>query len=270
MKETATVLIENIELKYESAGDPKDPAIVFIHGWMDNRHDSDANFKVLAANHYCVRFDLPGHGESGHLSAYDFNSYLKFTKALLAKLDLKEPMLIGHSMGAVIAHNLAVADPQKYAKTVLMDPPLGPLPNVLKIFLPLLWLLKVCRLLPAFLGWLRGRERFQDLWCNIFIGKKDSTTQRAREITIAGMLACDTRVIVDGVIATLNNDMLVDLNKITDNHYVIYGELDPVIDKPAVVKYFSKNRVKVFKGAKHVPNRTHAKQFNEYIESLAT
>jgi pimeloyl-ACP methyl ester carboxylesterase len=261
------LLVNGISIDYEDSKGSGIP-ILFIHGWMDYKADSDMNFKALALKHRVIRFDLPGHGSSDMLPNYKFADYILYTQKFIEQLKLDKVNLIGHSMGCVIATKLSEADPKRYPKVVLIDPPLGPMPGIIKIILPILWVLNKLRLLPAVIRWLRGTKTFQNKWSDIFIGKEDVKTARAREITIEGIKKCDPQAIVEGVLATLNNEMIVDVTKVNDNYYVIYGDKDPVINVENVNKYFKADRVKIFKGEYHVPNRTDPNGFNEYILTI--
>lgn len=261
------IKVDNIDLAYEDSEGGGVP-ILFIHGWMDYKADSDMNFKELAKKHRVIRFDLPGHGDSSKLNSYKFEDYVHYTKRFIQELELEKVNLVGHSMGCVIATRLAEAESERYPKVVLIDPPLGPMPGIIKVLLPILWVFNKLRLLPALLSWLRGTRTFQNKWSDIFIGKEDVKTARAREITIEGIKKCDPQAIVAGVIATLNNQMIVDVTKVQRNYYVIYGDKDPVINIGNVNKYFKEDRIKVFEGEYHVPNRTDPNGFNEYILSI--
>jgi pimeloyl-ACP methyl ester carboxylesterase len=261
------IRVNNVEFAYEDSKGGGLP-ILFIHGWMDYKADSDLNFKELSKEHRVIRFDLPGHGDSSKLPDYKFEDYVFYTKKFIQELKLDKVNLIGHSMGCVIATRLAEENPERYPKVVLIDPPLGPMPGIIKILLPFLWVFNKLKLLPVLLSWLRGTKTFQNKWSDIFIGKEDVKTARAREITIEGIKKCDPQAIVAGVIATLNNEMIVDVEKVQKNYYVIYGDKDPVINVENVNKYFKPDRIKVFEGEYHVPNRTDPNGFNEYILSI--
>lgn len=265
--ENGTIDINGIFIAYEDSKGSGTP-ILFIHGWMDYKADSDMNFKELAQKHRVIRFDLPGHGDSSKLSEYKFEDYVFYTKRFIDELKLNKVNLIGHSMGCVIATRLAEAEPERYPKVVLIDPPLGPMPGIIKILLPILWVFNKLRLLPALLSYIRGTKTFQNKWSDIFIGKENVKTARAREITIEGIKKCDPQAIVAGVIATLNNEMIVDVKKVKENYYVIYGDKDPVINIENVNKYFKPANIEVFAGEYHVPNRTDPNGFNEYILSV--
>ncbi|CAH0526680.1 alpha/beta hydrolase [Vibrio hippocampi] len=91
---------------------PQQPAVhtlVFIHGWMDNLA-SFHPFQSLIAEHgenwRVIMLDLPGHGHSSHKSDsnyYHFFDYIDDLAQVLDKIQAVKPVLIGHSLGALIA-----------------------------------------------------------------------------------------------------------------------------------------------------------------------
>jgi len=82
---------------------------VFVHGWGHSRIDSLARiepFRSLVDR--MVMYDLRGHGDSQHcLSRLGHDEHLDLL-ALLERLGDAKFLLIGHSMGAVIAMHAAI------------------------------------------------------------------------------------------------------------------------------------------------------------------
>ena len=71
--------------------------------------------------------DLRGHGESDKPSAgYLPRDYVGDTSALLAHEPSRPLAVIGHSLGAVIAAQLAAERPEMIGKLILVDPPFDP------------------------------------------------------------------------------------------------------------------------------------------------
>ncbi|MFM9970406.1 MAG: alpha/beta fold hydrolase [Burkholderiales bacterium] len=71
-----------------------------------------------------IAWDAPGYGESTHLSAPvpTAADYAQSLKALLDGLGIKEIVLVGHSLGGLIAGAFAAANPTRVRALILLDP----------------------------------------------------------------------------------------------------------------------------------------------------
>ncbi len=58
------VEVPGAQLSYDVAGDPAHPAIVFVHAGVATRAMWDPQFDDLARDHFVVRYDTRGYGES--------------------------------------------------------------------------------------------------------------------------------------------------------------------------------------------------------------
>jgi len=87
----------------------KGPAIILIHGLGLRSESWIGQIKILKKNFTIYSLDLPGHGQSKNLSQNkltlkDFCSEItKFIKLL----DIYKPVMIGHSLGALITIEIA-------------------------------------------------------------------------------------------------------------------------------------------------------------------
>ena len=94
---------------------------VFIHGsamdhtiWaMFNRYFTSTGINVLAV-------DLPGHGRSGGKPLDKIEDLSDWLATLFDKLELKQAIVAGHSMGALIAYDFAARHKQRCQAVVLM------------------------------------------------------------------------------------------------------------------------------------------------------
>lgn len=104
-------------------------AVVLLHGissgsasWVKQFSDD-----VLADGHRLIAWDAPGYGESAALSQTepDAAAYAKALAALIAELQLQRPLIVGHSLGALIGSAFAAANPDGLSGLVLADPAQG-------------------------------------------------------------------------------------------------------------------------------------------------
>ncbi len=97
------------------------PSIVFIHGaamdhtvWtLPARYFARHNFNVVAV-------DLPDHGRSTGPALKSVEAMSDWLSAVLTTVDNEDHILIGHSMGSLVAWNLAAKNPNLCRKIVLM------------------------------------------------------------------------------------------------------------------------------------------------------
>ena len=118
----ATFEGHGISLGYDDTG--AGPAITFLHGlsmsratWGRFLPDLEARFRVL-------RLDQRGHGESSHAGDYTLDSYIADAVAFLEGVVGEPSMLVGHSLGGVVAHGVAQSRPDLVRSVLLEDPPL--------------------------------------------------------------------------------------------------------------------------------------------------
>lgn len=114
-----TYPLEQGQLAAVEVGDAKmaEVSVIFIHGWLDNA----ASFFSLmqALHHLCpglhlCAIDLPGHGLSSHRSGYyPFHDYIDDIDQLLLNLSPNKRLLVGHSLGALIASCYSAAFPEQ-------------------------------------------------------------------------------------------------------------------------------------------------------------
>jgi pimeloyl-ACP methyl ester carboxylesterase/nicotinamidase-related amidase len=81
-----------------------DTALVFLHGWCGDREYWKHQVEVFAADYRVVVLDQAGHGESGRgRKAWTANCLAGDVEAVVKALGLKRVILVGHSMGGLVA-----------------------------------------------------------------------------------------------------------------------------------------------------------------------
>ena len=121
---------DGLNLYYERAGSGE-PSVVFIHGWCCDHTFFQPQFDHLKASHTVMTLDLRGCGSSdqpGH--GYDIPTLADDVAWLCGELRLAKPVVVGHSLGGMIALELAARYPVLSAAIVAVDPgPIDPLPE---------------------------------------------------------------------------------------------------------------------------------------------
>jgi pimeloyl-ACP methyl ester carboxylesterase len=95
-------------------------SLVFIHGSGSDHTAWSHQYARLHKKYNIVAIDLPGHGQSDGSGEADVGGYDLWVKKLLEIIDLKNTVLIGHSLGAAITLRFALNYPRKLAGIVLV------------------------------------------------------------------------------------------------------------------------------------------------------
>ncbi|NVD07045.1 alpha/beta hydrolase [Vibrio sp. JPW-9-11-11] len=101
--------------------------LLFLHGWLDNAASFTtlmAKLHALAPDLHLCAIDLPGHGLSSHKDShnfYPFHDYIDDVYQLLANLSPNRLVLVGHSLGALIASCYSAAFPEQVSGLVQIE-----------------------------------------------------------------------------------------------------------------------------------------------------
>ena len=110
-----------IRLVYDVTG-RGDPPIVFVHGWGGDRSYVAPQVEFFAGQHTVLALDLRGHGQSSKPAAgYGVDMLAGDVLAVAAAAGLRRPVLVGHSLGALIGLSCA-ARPGAISSLVMLDP----------------------------------------------------------------------------------------------------------------------------------------------------
>jgi len=124
--------LNNKNLYYRHLGLDNKPSIIFIHGLGGSSEIYTPLIARLSLTEsYSLHLlDLEGHGLSptSATSVLSIASYANDFRALIQFTKLKCATIVAHSMGCLVAMNLAVRFPDLVEKSVLLGPPPSPLP----------------------------------------------------------------------------------------------------------------------------------------------
>jgi 3-oxoadipate enol-lactonase len=96
------------------------PAVVFVHGIGGSARVWDLQVRSFAdAGFAPVALDLPGYGGRAPVDAMDFDALAADVEAAIDGRGLDRPVLIGHSMGGMVAQTALRRRPEGYRAAVL-------------------------------------------------------------------------------------------------------------------------------------------------------
>ena len=113
---------DGVALCYEEAGQGE-PPVLLVHGWCCDHTYFAPQFEHFAKRgHRVVAVDLRGHGESDKPhQRYAMQDFANDLAWMCQHLELAKPVVIGHSMGGIVAFDLAARYPDMTSGVVMLD-----------------------------------------------------------------------------------------------------------------------------------------------------
>ncbi len=104
----ALIWLEDLRLNAEIMGPEGAPPVVFLHALGTDLHLWDATVAALATRFRCLRFDARGHGRSDVPDPpYAMGALIRDAERLMEHFALKDAVVVGSSMGGLVAQGLA-------------------------------------------------------------------------------------------------------------------------------------------------------------------
>ncbi|MEU0565605.1 alpha/beta hydrolase [Nonomuraea sp. NPDC005983] len=114
--------VNGIKIAYREEGDPGAPTLVLLHGRTADHNDWNGITQHFAARYHVLAPDLRGHGASERPGEYPVPGMAEDVAALLGRLGVERAVLVGHSLGAMVAYLVAMNHPGLVERLVLEDP----------------------------------------------------------------------------------------------------------------------------------------------------
>jgi pimeloyl-ACP methyl ester carboxylesterase len=112
-----------LKLHYLDYGTRGRPPMLCVHGGAAHAHWFDFVAPGFSADYHVRSLDLRGHGDSAWVDppAYSYTDYAADVAAIAEKLDLRDFVLVGHSMGGMVSLVYAATHPGRVGKLVVVD-----------------------------------------------------------------------------------------------------------------------------------------------------
>ncbi len=248
------LIVKNLKINYyQSDILDKNNVLVFLHGWgSESTHFS----KTLEKCGNFIAIDLPGFGESDMLKeVWDIKDYADFLKSFLEKLEIKNPILAGHSFGGSIIIKYCAKGGA--AKKIILIASSGIRQRSLKIYF-YIFLAKLGKLFFSIPGLRlmqnRAKNKFRE-----FVNAEDFSNLSAGELK-------------ETFKNILEEDLQEDLKKIKTNASIIWGDKDittPIKEGELMHKLIKDSDFFVIKGAGHYVFLDKRDEFNKiFLRSL--
>lgn len=106
---------------YPARDDQNNPPILLIHGFGGDQNNWLFNISELVAQHTVYAIDLPGHGSSSKsVGSGTLQELAQSVSAMMDSVNLQKAHLVGHSLGAAIAVQLANQSADRVASLTLL------------------------------------------------------------------------------------------------------------------------------------------------------
>jgi pimeloyl-ACP methyl ester carboxylesterase len=112
---------QGVNIAYTDTGSG-DTTLLFVHGWCINKGYWSNQVAYFGKKYRVVAIDLPGFGESGkNRKDWSTTAFSQDIDSVISQLDLKNVILIGHSMAGDIVLQSAIDNPKKVIGLVGID-----------------------------------------------------------------------------------------------------------------------------------------------------
>ena len=256
-----TLTSGDVEIAVTEFPNPGRPPVVLLHGVGSRGQSWWPVIDPLAARFHLYQLDLRGHGASGKPSAgYQMEHYAADLDTALAALDLEQPRIMGHSLGALTALFWASEHSSRAAALVVEDPSLRVPPDIVEAFDA--WQ-QLAALTPAqAAAWYR--QEYPD-WSD------EDCLRRAETITsTAPGVFAELRAEAQAALATGTTDRMHILSDVQSPTLLLYGSLElgsmvPPADAERFVQIMPRGRALQIPGAGHSLHRDASDAFLEAV-----
>jgi pimeloyl-ACP methyl ester carboxylesterase len=116
-------------LHTETHGDSGKPIVVLLHGIAASSEDWHKLVPLLERYYYCITIDLLGFAKSPkpQWATYTMEDHLEAIHRTIRSLHFHRPViLVGHSLGSLLATRYARDHPRRISRLLLLSPPVYP------------------------------------------------------------------------------------------------------------------------------------------------
>ncbi len=266
------ISLGGVSVNYVEAG--KGPPLLFLHGLGGSWKDWAAVLPAFASAYHVLAMDFPGFGDSDKPDAeYTIDWLTGIVGKFLEAKGLDGVILAGHSMGAVVALNIAARPDSPVRKLAITDPVgIGDKAEFISYVL-------TKKILGEESSWgsVEGtmREKFKGMVERFVKNRKPGTAREFFE-SVPGVPFSETPLLpmtpsVQMSASIIDFDIRPRLSFIRQPTLILWGEKDPIArsqDAPWLQKEIRNSRLVLFPGVGHSPMMEDPVRYNEELQKF--
>jgi pimeloyl-ACP methyl ester carboxylesterase len=255
-------LAGRVALDAVETGDPAGPPIVFLHGITDSWRSFELALAEMPGDVRAIAVSQRGHGDSERPpTGYRTRDLGDDVAAVLDALGLERAVLVGHSMGSIVARRFAVDHPNRVERLVLVGSfaRIGDKPEVGELATVLASLSDPID--PDFVREFQQSTLVAPVPAPFF------------ETVVAESCKVPVHVFRDALAGIVADDVCDDLARIEAPTLIVWGDQDPYgsrADQDTLVGGIPNARLSVYEGVAHNPHWEQPKRFAREIAEFAT
>ena len=264
---------EQVDIFYEDYGSGQ--PVILIHGWPLSRKSWEQQvWKIVEEGFRCIAYDRRGFGTSSSpWGEYDYSALAGDLNAIIEKLDLKDAIIVGFSMGGgEVVRYLTDYGSSRIAKAALIssiiplvkqksDNPDGVPEDALNGIIVALQKDRVGFLKEFSKGFYNYDENK---------GERVSEAQLDYDFTIASFAS--PRATIQTALSWMHTDFRSELKNVTVPTLIVHGDADVTVPIETSAKQAAEgikySTYEVIKGAPHGLNVTHPDELNKILISF--
>ncbi len=256
----ASIVTEQGIIHYEVDG--RGEPILFLHGWLESWGCWRPTMEALAKlNRYRIyALDFWGFGESSKKRiTYNISDFVRMVDHFMYRMGIESAPVVGHSMGGTVAMCLALDEPHRVRKVIVVGSPMvGE-----SLSLPLR--LSGYEIVASFLWSFPFVLRFM-LWC--YSPWVAENRQAVYEMTAHTVSQATMESFLWSIYSLLRTDLRPRLGQIKIPSLGVYGSKDGVVNPnqaEVIAQMIPHARVEVMEGCRHLPMLAKPEKFNRIL-----
>jgi pimeloyl-ACP methyl ester carboxylesterase len=248
------IVIENQVVHYEVLG--RGRPVVFLHGWLGSWRYWFPTMEVVSEHFRTYSFDFFGFGDSRLKRTQEsIQNYSDQVIRFLDALGIERVMLVGHSMGGMVALKTAINHPDRIMRVATVGAPIDGD--------SLSWLLKLTDR-PLLADIFASQPWFRRLLFRFFLG---STTDPAISEVIDDSVKSSALTMRRAISSMWRTDLRPELPRLRVPTLIVHGGRDDIV-RPNQVDLFNNiatAEVAIMPSSRHFPFLDESELFNDML-----
>jgi pimeloyl-ACP methyl ester carboxylesterase len=253
-----TTLETGVRLNYAGSGSSSGQPVVMLHGYTDSWFSFSQLLPLIDSRYRVYAIDQRGHGESDSSSGtYSMPAFGRDVLAFMDAKEIKEAIVVGHSMGSFAAQHAAALAPARVQKLVLLGSATTSRNEVM---------LELQKEVDALSGEVPGEFVRAFQLGTTFQPMPEQFLSRV----ISESFKCKLETWKEVIAAHVADTNAADLNKIVAPTLILWGEKDSIFprhEQDKLAKAIHSSKLKVYPETGHA---IHWERPNEVVTDLLT